>query len=121
MQASRTSQGSSVKAKVYTVPASTNISISCYVKCPSYSGGTYWIETGFKLGNNTAQDFDANSGTWTQIKKFDNGGTNGNGNVWTQYTSTVNTGSNTQVSIGYKHGASGCVGPTVAWDTFAIN
>ena len=121
MQAYRASQGSSVKAKVYTVPASTSITISVYIKCPSYAGGTYWIETGYRMGSNTAQDFDANPGNWTLIKKFSNTGTNGNGNVWTQYTSTVNTGSNTQVTIGYKHGASGCVGPTVGWDTFAIN
>jgi hypothetical protein len=55
------------------------------------------------------------------IKKFDSyGGQNGNGNNWTQYSVNVNTGSNTQVSIGYKLGSSGGGGPTVGWDTLRI-
>lgn len=121
LQASRSSQGSSSKALVYTVSTNTNYTISIYIKCPSYTGGNYWVETAYKLGSNTAQDFDQNSTTWTQIQKFADTGTNGNGNTWTQYTATVNSGSNTQISIGFKHGASGCTGPTVGWDTLRIN
>ncbi|HPD32420.1 MAG TPA: hypothetical protein PLL20_20700 [Phycisphaerae bacterium] len=119
LQASRGSQGSSVKAKVYGVTANTNYIVSVYVKCPSF-GGTYWCETACKLGSNTAEDFDNNSGTWTMIKKFANDGTNGNGNTWTQYNVALNTGSNTQITLGHKLGSYGGAGPTVQWDTMRI-
>lgn len=119
LQASRSSQGSSAKVKVYSVPTNTNITVSVYMKCPSYSG-TYWMECACKLGNYSAQDFDENGGTWTMIKKFSNDTTNGNGNVWTQYSVSLNTGSNTQLSVGYKLGSSGGAGPTVGWDTMVI-
>jgi hypothetical protein len=119
LQASRSSQGSSAKVKVYTVPTNTNVTISVYMKCPSYSG-TYWVESAYRLGSYSAENFDTDSGNWTMIKKFSDSGTNGNGNVWTQYSVSVNTGSNTQISIGYKHGAYGCAGPIVGWDTFRI-
>jgi len=120
LQASRTSQGSSSKVLVYTVPSNTNITLSVYMKCPSYSN-SYWMECACKLGSQTASDFDGNAATWTYIKKFANDGTNGNGNTWTQYSVSLNTGSNTQISVGFKHGASGNNGPTVGWDTFRIN
>lgn len=120
LQASRSSQGSSSKVKVYNVTAYSSYTVSIYMKCPSYSGGTYWIESACKLGSNTASDFDNNGSTWTMIKKFSNDGTNGNNNTWTQYSTTINTGSSTQLSIGFKHGASACVGPTASWDTLAI-
>lgn len=119
LQASRSSQGSSAKVKVYTVPANSNISLSIYCKCPSYSG-TYWMETAYKLGNYAASDFDQNGSTWTMVKKFANDGTNGNGNVWTQYSTSISTGAATQISVGVKLGSSGGGGPTVGWDTMAI-
>ncbi len=119
LQATRSNDGSSSVVKVYTVPASTNISISGYMR--SNSGTGYWIEFAYKFGSNTAQNFDSSPGTWTMIKKFSNSGTNGNGNVWTKYTApTVGTGANTQVSIGYKIGRSGGTCPTAQWDTFRI-
>lgn len=119
LQAARSVQGSSAKVKVYTVPTNTNVTVSIYMKCPSY-GGSYWMESACKLGSYTAQDFDQNGGTWTMIKKFANDGTNGNGNVWTQYSVSLNTGANTQISVGYKLGSSGGAGPTVGWDTMVI-
>lgn len=119
LQVARSTGGSSVKAKVYTVPASTNITISAYMKCPSF-GSSYWMEFAYRLGSYTAQDFDQNPGNWTLIKKFSDTGANGNGNTWTQYSATINTGANTQVSIGYKLGSTGA-GPTVGWDTFKID
>lgn len=122
LQVSRTSQGSSARVIVYNVPANTNITISVYMKCPSYAN-SYWIESAYRLGNYSAQDFDQNPGNWTLIKKFSNSGSydNGNGDTWVKYTKTLNTGSYTQISIGYKHGASGCTGPTVGWDTFLMD
>lgn len=122
LQVSRTSQGSSARVIVYNVPANTNITISVYMKCPSYAN-SYWIESAYRLGNYSAQDFDQNPGNWTLIKKFSNSGgyDNGNGDTWVKYTKTLNTGSYTQISIGYKHGASGCTGPTVGWDTFLMD
>ena len=119
LQVARGSQGSSSKVKVYTVPTNTNITVSVYMKCPSF-GGSYWMESAYRLGNYSAGDFDANSSSWTFIKKFANDGVNGNGNTWTNYSVSVNTGSNTQISIGYKLGSSGGAGPTVGWDTFRI-
>ena len=91
-----------------------------YIYAMHDPGGAYWAECACKLGSQTAQDFDSNPGTWTMIKKFSDSGTNGNGNTWTQYTTTLNTGSYTQLTIGFKHGASSCTGPTVCWDTMVI-
>lgn len=119
LQVNRNSQGSSVKTLLYTVPTNTTLTVSVYMKCPSF-GGTYWMECACKLGNNTASDFDNNGGTWTMIKKFSNDTTNGNGNTWTKYSTTVSTGASTQLSVGFKLGSSGGGGPTVGWDTLAL-
>jgi hypothetical protein len=120
MQGSRASQGSAARVRVYTVPAGTDLDLSIYMRCPTF-GGTYWHECAYKLGSHTAQDFDENSGTWTMIKKFSNAGfDNGNGDAWTQYTDSVNSGAETQISIGYKLGSSGGAGPTVGWDSFLV-
>ncbi|NLE60558.1 MAG: hypothetical protein GX616_19605 [Planctomycetes bacterium] len=119
LQASRGSQGSSAKVKVYTITAGSAYTISAYIKCPSY-GGAYWAECAYKLGSNTASDFDNNGGTWTMVKKFANDGTNGNGNTWTQYSTTFNSGTNTQISVGFKLGSYGGAGPTVQWDTLRV-
>lgn len=119
LEASRSSQGSSARVRVYTVPANTNVTVSCYMRCPSF-GGSYWMELAAKLGNHTAQDFDQNAGTWTMVRKFSNDGTNGNGNAWTLYSTQINTGGNTQITIGFKLGSSGGGGPTVGWDTLRV-
>jgi hypothetical protein len=121
LEASRTKKGSSTKVKVYSVPANTEITVSVFMRCPQYtSGGDYWMESGLRLGNHTAQDFDENAGAWTLIQKFSNTGTNGNGNTWTNYSVQVNTGSNTEISIGYKLGTGRNLKPTVGWDTLRI-
>ncbi len=119
LQVSRASQGSSVKAKVYSLTANTNYTISVYIRCPSY-GSSYWAECAYRLGSYTAQNFDESGASWTMIKKFANDGTNGNGDAWVQYSATFNSGSNTQISVGYKLGSSGGGGPTVRWDTLRI-
>jgi len=118
LQAARSSQGSSAKVRVYNITANTNYTISVYIKCPSF-GSSYWAECGYRLGSSTAQNFDE-SGTWTMVKKFSFDGTNGNGNTWTQYSAAFNSGSNTQISVGFKLGSSGGGGPTVLWDTLRI-
>lgn len=115
----RGAQGSSVSVLRYSVPQNTDITLSVYIKCPSYSG-KYFAETAYKQGDHSAEDFETNSGTWHGINRFSNDGTNGNGSAWTRYTVTVNTGSNTQISVGYRLGAVGCTGPIVAWDSFEI-
>ncbi len=115
----RSNQGSSVRVEVYNLTANTDYTISLYIKQGSY-GGSYWTETAFRLGNHSGSDFDNNAGAWTMIKKFDNGGANGNGNSWTQYSVNFNSGSDTQISVGYKLGSSGGAGPTVQWDTLRI-
>jgi hypothetical protein len=120
LQASRSSQGSSSKVKVYSVTANTNYTISVYVKCPSYSANAWWAECAYRLGSNTASDFDQNGAAWTMVKKFANDATNGNGNIWTQYTATFNSGSNTQISVGFKLGSSAGAAPTVLWDTLRV-
>jgi len=119
LQAVRASGGSSSKVAVYDVSASTSYTLSVYIRCPS-DGGTYWAECAYRLGNNSAQDFDQNPGAWTMVKKFDSGGTNGNGDVWTLYTANISTGAYTQISVGYKLGSSGGTGPMVQWDTLEI-
>ncbi|MHC4181693.1 MAG: hypothetical protein ACYSWU_29750, partial [Planctomycetota bacterium] len=109
----------SAKVKVYTITQNEDYTISIYMKCPSH-GGTYWAECAYKMGSNSAQNFDESSGTWTMIKKFENGGPNGNGNTWVQYSKNFNSGSNSQVSVGYKLGSWGGSGPTVRWDTLRV-
>jgi hypothetical protein len=121
LEASRTKKGSSAKVQVCPVPANTDIRISVYMRCPNYtSGGDWWMESAFRLGNHTAQDFDENAGSWTLIQKFSNAGPNGNGDTWTYYSADVNTGSNTEISIGYKLGTGRNLRPSVGWDTFRI-
>jgi len=119
LKATRSSGGSSAKVKVYTIDANTSYTISVYIRCPS-SGTTYWSECACKLGSYTANNFDDSPGTWTMVKKFDNSGTNGNGDTWTQYSVNFNSGSYTQISVGYKLGSSGGAGPTVRWDTLRV-
>lgn len=119
LQAVRSNSGSSAKVRVYSISANSNYTISVWIKCPSST--SYWAECAYKLGSNTAQDFDQNGGTWTMVKKFSDTGTNGNGNVWTQYTLSFNSGSSTQISVGFKLGSSPGNGPTVLWDTLRIN
>jgi hypothetical protein len=120
LRASRPSQGSSAKVKVYSVPQNTDITISIYMRCPSMNN--YWMETAYRLGSHSAQDFDENSGAWTMVQKFDSygGNPNGNGNTWTYYSKEVNTGSYTQISIGFKLGSSGTGTYDVGWDTLCI-
>jgi PKD repeat protein len=119
LQAVRSSQGSSVKAKVYSLSSNTDYTISIWIRQPSY-GGTYWNECGFRLGSNSAQNFDSDPTSWTMIKKFSNSGTNGNGDTWTQYSVNFNSGSDTQITVGYKVGSSGGPGPNIYWDTLRI-
>ncbi|HPD32128.1 MAG TPA: fibronectin type III domain-containing protein [Phycisphaerae bacterium] len=118
LQASRPSPGSSSKVKVYDITANSSYTISVWIKCPS--GSSYWAECAYKSGSHTAQNFDADSGSWTMIQKFASDGTNGNGDTWVQYSKTFNSGSNTQISVGFKLGSSSGAGPTVQWDTLRI-
>ena len=118
LNASRSTGGSSVKVKTYTIDASTAYTISVYMKSAG-SGNTYWAETAYRLGSHSAADFDNNAGAWTMIKKFDNGGTNGNSDTWTQYSKTFNSGGSTQISVGYKLGSTGTA-PVVRWDTLRV-
>ncbi|GMU21568.1 MAG: hypothetical protein AMXMBFR13_16610 [Phycisphaerae bacterium] len=119
LQATRANTGSSSKVKVYDVTPNTSYTIKVYMRCPS-STASYWRECYYKLGSNTAQNFDSSPGTWTEIKKFSNTGTNGNGEAWVQYTKTFNSGGNTQVSVGFKTGNSSGTAPTIKWDTLRI-
>jgi hypothetical protein len=120
LAASRGSQGSSAKVLQYSVPTYTDLTVSIYMRCPTISGG-YWMETACKFGAYSAQDFDANPGTWSMIRKFDSyGAGNGNGNAWTQYDLGASSGSNSQISMGLKLGSSGGGTPTVGWDSLLI-
>jgi hypothetical protein len=89
------------------------------MRCPS-SSSSYWRECFYKLGSYTAQDYDQNGGTWTEIKKFSNTGANGNGDTWVQYSKTFNSGSSTQISVGFKAGNASGTAPTIKWDTLRI-
>jgi hypothetical protein len=71
LQASRPGPGSSVRTKVFVVPARSSIDLSVFLKCPSGSPADYWIEVAFRPGIHAAKDFDLNAGEWTMIKKFD--------------------------------------------------
>lgn len=120
LRATRASQGSSSKVKVYNITPNTTYTVSIYMKVAS-SAVNYWVETAYRLGSYGAQNFDKQSGLWTMVKKFELAGPNGNGNVWTKYTSPpFNSGSNTQISIGFKTGSIGGAAPTARWDTLRI-
>lgn len=115
LQASRGGPGSSVKVRVYAVPANATIEVSLFMRCPSAQG--FWMESACRPGSWSAADFDANGGSWTMIRKFSS---TGNGNVWTHYTAQVFTGSSTQLSVGLKLGSSGGGAPLVGWDTLRV-
>jgi hypothetical protein len=120
LQATRSNNGSSSKVRWYTISANTNYTISIYMKGAS-SSATYWVECAYKLGENTAQNFDASAGTWTLIKKFENvSGSNGNGDAWTQYSKTFNSGGNTRISVGFKAGLNGGTFPAARFDTLRV-
>ncbi len=118
LQASRNSAGSSSKVKVFDISPNTDYTISVYIRCPSWSS-SYWVECAYRAGSYSAQDFDANAGAWSLIKKFSSSAANGNGNAWTKYALSFNSGANTQISVGFKLGSSASA-PTVAWDTLRI-
>jgi hypothetical protein len=119
LQATRSNTGSSAKVMVYNISPNASYTISVYMKCPS-SSSDYWRECFYKLGSFTAQDFDQNGGTWTEVKKFSNTGTNGNGNTWVQYSKAFSSGSSTQISVGFKTGNSSGTAPTIQWDTLRV-
>ena len=119
LKATRSSGGSSTKAMVYTIDANTSYTISVYMDCGN-SSNSYWYECAYKLGSNTAENFDQSAGTWTMIQKFSNDGTNGNGNNWTQYSKEFNSSGNTQNTVGYKAGSGSSGVPTIKWDTLRI-
>ncbi len=119
LQVARGGAGSSARVQVYPLRTNTPYQLSIWIRCPSFSA-SYWAECAYRLGNFTAQDFDANSGAWTYVKKFNNSSANGNGNTWTCYTTTFNSGANTQISVGFKLGAPTGPGPTVHWDELSL-
>ena len=119
LQVTRGGLGSSARVQVFPVKPNTAYQLSVWARCPSFTSA-YWAECAYRLGQFTAQDFDANAGSWSMVKKFSDTGANGNGNVWTLYTTNFNTGANTRVSVGFKLGANPSTGPTVHWDQLAL-
>jgi anti-sigma factor RsiW len=121
LQGVRTVPGSSCGVLVFQVPANSSLDLSVLMRCPRFAGD-YWMETGFRLGSHTASDFDLNQGEWTIVKKFDSStGQNGNNNAWTRYSAPVQTGSFTQVTVGFKLGSRAGPGPAVGWDSLRIS
>ncbi len=118
----RASGGSSANALQVAINSGQTGNISSYLRRASVDQD-HWVEFGYRLGNFNAQDFDANAGSWTLIIKFDGFGIangTGNANTWTNYTATgVAAGANTQVSLGFKHGASGA-SSEAGWDTVVV-
>ena len=119
LQARRSGPGSSARVQVLPIRSNTPYAISVWARCPS-SSSAYWIECGYRLGNFAAQDFDGNAAAWTLVKKFSDTTANGNGNVWARYSTTVNSGANTQISLGFKTGASSGTGPVCQWDELSV-
>jgi hypothetical protein len=119
LQATRSAQGSSTRVRVYTLQPNRNYTISVYMRGAA-SSVAYWTEFAYRFGNASAQDFDQNPANWVLVQKFSNTGTNGNGDVWVRYQATFNSGANTQISIGFKSGSSGGVGPAAHWDSLLV-
>ncbi len=120
LQATRSSQGSSARVKVFQLTPSAAYTLSVWIRCPAYTANPWWAECAFKIGTFTAEDLDQNGGSWTMVQKFASDGTNGNGNSWTQYSRPVTVGPSGQLSVGFKLGSSGGAAPAVLWDTLRL-
>lgn len=118
--ATRSVPGSSARVKVYPVSPYSSYTIQVFMN--GTPGGDYWTEAAYKLGSNSGQDFDDRVYTWVLINKFDGSGSfaNGNGGTWTPYTSFVDTGSNTSISIGYKAGMRSGIYPGGHWKNLSM-
>lgn len=119
LQVRRGGQGASSRVQVFDVRPNSSYQMAIRAKCAA-SVAQYWAECAFKLGRQTAQAFDADNGTWTSVQRFSDSGVNGNGNTWTTYRSTFTTGTNSSVSVGFKHGSIPGVGPLGYWDQLEI-
>jgi hypothetical protein len=108
-----------VKTRVFNVPFNTDVEVSVYMRCPPMPD--YWMESGYRLGNHSAEDF-AVSGEWTVIKEFVGSDplNNGNLNTWTRYSAVVPTGTSSQISVGFKFGMVILWPSNVGWDTLQI-
>ena len=118
LQATRSSAGSSSRVLVYDIQPQTAYTISVYMRSPG-AGANYWAECALRPGNYTAQDFDAQAGAWTMIKKFTNAAANGTGDQWVRYALNFSSGGHTQLSVGFKLGSSASA-PVVSWDSLKI-
>jgi len=85
-------------------------------------GLNYWTEVAYRLGAYSAFDFDSSPFNWVYVNKFDGFGSypNGNGGVWQTYSRTIDTGSSTSVSVGFKAGMSSGYYPGGNWRDLAI-
>ena len=103
---------------LYDIAPYTTYTISVYMRSPGGSSG-YWAECAYQLGSHSARDFDENGAAWSMVNKYSTSGTNGSGDEWRQYTATFNSGSHSQISVGFKLGSSGSA-PAVQWDELRI-
>jgi len=121
LMASRTGDGSSSKVIQLTTSGSS-LPASVYMKTGGIYSGCFWMETACRAGVYAAQDFDSNATAWTMVQKYDGDcGGYPNGNTgWQQYQTTISTGGQTNVSIGFKFGGSGAGSVTGYWDEFVL-
>jgi hypothetical protein len=119
LQATRSSPGSSTRVQVFSITPNTPYEIGVWARCPSFAS-SYWTACAIKPGQASGQDFDENSGSWTTAVNFSDTGSNGNGDQWTRYTVLWNSGSSTQLSVGFKLGALNGSGPVVHWDQLSL-
>lgn len=109
---------SAASATVIAVDPNSTYQISCWMRV-SNPALVYWAELGWKLGNQTALNFNDAVGTWTLVTKFPDNSQDDN--VWHHYTSTVtDTGSNTELTIGFKLGAGGSSTTVMRIDSLEI-
>jgi hypothetical protein len=118
LKAERYSAGSSARVKVYPITPNTTYTASIYMKVKETTAD-FWAEAAIKLGTFTAADFDSSPGTWTMIKKLDKS-TGGTGDAWVHYSITFDSGTNLNISVGFKLGYLSGSAAVARWDSLRI-
>jgi WD40 repeat protein len=104
------------------------IKITVDMKCPSGSGKSYWMETGYNVFSTTpGGGFGASfKDGWFEVNRFESISLfyeDGNGDTWVQYSDTfkLNLGDN-MLAIGLVSGSTEGTGgaPTMCWDNLKV-
>lgn len=122
LQATRNATGSSAKVMTTCLMNAGAYNLRVFMKTTALYTSCFWMETAYKTGANSAQDFNENTSTWTMLQKFDGDcGAFPNGQTaWTEYRANNVVLPQGILSMGIKLGGSDNSTYTVCWDSLAI-